>query len=78
MSPTTVNLYEARPRNALRVASVPDIGLLQGIGLRVGTRVVVQNRYTFGGPVVLKVEDAFCVAIGKDVATQIAVTEASS
>ena len=75
MSTYHLNLYNAQQRNVFRVTSVPNIELVKNIGLRVGARVVVQNRFAFGGPVVLKVEDAFCVAVGKDIATQIAVAE---
>jgi len=54
---------------------VPDIGLLQSLGVRAGTQVTVQNRYALGGPVLLRVEGTFSVAVGKDIARQIAVRE---
>jgi len=71
------NLYEAKVNSSLQVASVPNIGLLKNLGVRCGTNVTVQNRYSLGGPVLLRVEDTYSVAIGKDVATQIAVKEIS-
>jgi hypothetical protein len=71
-----MNLYEVKKHGAFQVASVPNIGLLQNLGLRIGTQFTVQNRFALGGPVILRVENAYSVAIGKDIATQIAVKEA--
>jgi len=73
MTPIIVNLYEANRGGTFQVASVPKIGLLENLGLRIDTQVTVQSRYALGGPVLLRVEGAFTVAIGKDIATQIAV-----
>jgi len=70
------NLYEANIDEALEVISVPNIRLLKSLGVRCGTKMAIQNRYSFGGPVLLKIEGAYSVAIGKDIATQIAVKEA--
>jgi len=78
MTHPVVNLYEAGRGDSYQVASVPNIGLLDNIGLRVGTRVKVQSRYALGGPVLLRVEGAYAVAIGKDIATQIAVRSAAA
>ena len=75
MDSAITNLYEAKGNRIFRVDSVPNIGLLKNLGLRVGTQVTVQSRYSFGGPVLLRVENTFAVAIGKDIATQIAVKE---
>jgi len=75
METLTTNLYEARAKCDFQLASVPNIGLLENLGLRAGTQVRVQNRYALGGPVLLRVEGAFSVAVGKDVARQIAVRE---
>jgi len=70
-----LNLYRANKNKTFQVESIPDVGLLQNLGLRTGTKVAVQTRYAFGGPVLLRVEDSFSVAIGKDIATQISVKE---
>ena len=70
-----IKLYEARKNGVFQVTSTPDISLLENIGLRNGTQVLVQSRYAFGGPVLLRVENAFTIAIGKDIATQIEVKE---
>ena len=70
-----INLYEAKKSSSLQVASIPQIQLLENMGLRIGTQVTVQNRYALGGPVLLRVEGAYDLALGKDIAQQIAVTE---
>ena len=71
-----MSLYEAKKFGTFQVASVPRIQLLENMGLRVGTKVTLQNRYNLGGPVLLKVEGAYSLALGKDIAQQIAVREA--
>ena len=71
-----INLYEVKSKGVLQVTSVPNICLLDNLGLRAGTQVTVLNRYWMGGPVLLRVEDAYCVALGKDIAQQIMVREA--
>ncbi|MCL2087116.1 MAG: ferrous iron transport protein A [Oscillospiraceae bacterium] len=68
------NLYE-RKRGTFKLTALPKISLLENLGLRNGTLVTTQNRYSFGGPVLLKVEGAYCVALGKDIAKQIYVEE---
>ena len=72
----TSNLYDAKKSGAFFVVSIPNISLLENIGLRAGVEVAVQNRFAFGGPVLLKVRDAYSVALGKDIAEQITVREA--
>jgi hypothetical protein len=71
----TISLYKAQKSIPLQVASVPDVGLLQNLGLRVGTKIAVKHRYAFGGPVLLDIENSFSVALGKDIAKQITVGE---
>ena len=66
-----INLYEAAKKGEFTVTSVPDIGLLESLGIRVGSKITVQNRYILGGPVLLRVEGAYSVALGKDIAKQI-------
>jgi len=70
---TSSNLYKARKGGVYKILSVPDNKLLQNMGIRVGVNVLIKNRYTFGGPVLLCVENSFNVAIGKDIAAQILV-----
>ncbi|MCL2055527.1 MAG: ferrous iron transport protein A [Oscillospiraceae bacterium] len=76
-SAKAINLYEAKKRGRLFVSSVPNVKLLENMGVRAGTQVTVQNRYAFGGPVLLRVEDAYSIALGKDLAKQISVIKGS-
>lgn len=71
-----MNLYDAKEKGDFQIVSVPEIGLLKNLGVHAGTNIAVQNRYALGGPVLLRVEGAFTVALGKDVARQITVREA--
>ena len=68
-----ISLYKAGQNIPLKVSSVPDVGLLQNLGLRIGTKVAVMHRYALGGPVLLEVEDSFSVALGKDIAAEVTV-----
>jgi len=68
-----MSLYKAKMNTVFQVESVPDVGLLQNLGLRKGTKISIEHRYAFGGPVLLNIEDTFSVAVGKDIATQITV-----
>ena len=75
MASEILNLYQAKKDGVFQVATIPNISLLESLGLRIGTRIALQSRYGLGGPVLLRVENAFTVAIGKDIATQIGVQE---
>ena len=77
MEALATNLYEVKSKGILQVTSVPDISLLDNLGLRAGTQVMILNRYSLGGPVLLRVEGAYSVALGKDIAQQISVREVS-
>jgi len=70
-----MSLYQARKQGSFQVASVPQIQLLENMGLRTGTQITVQNRYGLGGPVLLRVEGSYDIALGKDIAQQITVKE---
>jgi len=72
----TASLYEAAKMETFQVVAMPAIGLLESLGLRTGTRITLQNRYALGGPVLLRVEGAYSVALGKDIARQITVRKA--
>lgn len=76
MANPLLNLYEANKsnKNKYRVTSVPDIPLLESLGISTDTVVTVNNKYAFGGPVLLRVDTA-TIAVGKDVAEQILVEE---
>jgi len=75
MTNQPINLYQGKKHGNFQVASVPQIPLLESMGLRVGTNITLQNRYALGGPVLLRVEDTYSIALGKDIAQQIAVNE---
>ena len=70
-----ISLYEAKSKGTFEVASIPQIRLLESMGLRIGTQITIQNRYALGGPVLLRIEGAYDLALGKDIAQQIAVRE---
>lgn len=69
----SVNLYKANKNAVFQVEVVPDIGLLQNLGVRMGTKIKIMHRYALGGPVLLNIEDSFLIALGKDIASQITV-----
>ena len=71
----SMSLYEAKERGTFQVTFIPKIKLLENMGLRAGTQITIQNRYALGGPVLLRVEEAYDLALGKDIARQIAVRE---
>ena len=75
MSDKTLNLYKANKNSDFQVVSVPEIGLLENLGVRTGTQITLRNRYALGGPVLLRVEGAYSIALGKDIAKQITVRE---
>jgi len=76
--PLHTNLYAAGKEGMFQITSVPNIGLLENMGLRSGTKIAIQNRYALGGPVLLRVEDAYSVALGKDIAVQIGVKQVAA
>jgi Fe2+ transport system protein FeoA len=67
------NLYSAEKSRPLQVTHVPNIKMLENIGVRCGTSLTVQTRYGMGGPVLIHIENAYNVALGKDIAVQIGV-----
>ena len=69
------SLYDAEKMGMFQVVSTPGIGLLENLGLRTGTHITLQNRYSMGGPVLLRVEGAYTIALGKDIAECITVKE---
>jgi len=69
------NLYEGKVKGTFQVTSIPNIRLLENMGLRAGTQVTIQNRYSLGGPVLLRIEEAYSIALGKDIAKQISIRE---
>jgi len=70
----SVNLYNAKRGFAYKVETVPDIGLLNSLGVRSNAVIRIKNKYSMGGPVLLQI-DTCSVALGKDIALQIMVQE---
>ena len=70
-----IDLYEAAKNKTLQVVKIPDIGLMESLGLRPGTLLTIKNKYGFGGPVLLRIGETFTVAVGKDIAKQVVVKE---
>jgi len=68
-----MNLYKVNQNSEIIIARVPKIALLKSLGICFGTRVKLLNRFPLGGAVVLRVEDAYTVALGKAVAELIEV-----
>jgi Fe2+ transport system protein FeoA len=69
----TINLYDAKKYEKFTVASIPKIDLLENLGICAGTSISLCARYIFGGPVLLRIEDSYTVALGKEIAKQIEV-----
>jgi Fe2+ transport system protein FeoA len=67
-------LYDMQKKCCCRVVSIPDHPLLDSLGICSDAVITVENKYKFGGPVLLKIDTA-TVAIGKDIAEQILVEE---
>jgi hypothetical protein len=72
-----INLYLARKKSEYIITEIPEIPLLNSLGIRSGTRIKLLNRYVLGGPVLLRVEGAYTVALGKDIAGLITVSQVS-
>lgn len=70
----SITLYDVKKSKKCRVKSIPDIPLLESLGISNDTIITVNNKYAFGGPVLLKVDTA-TIAVGKDVAEKILVEE---
>ena len=70
-----LKLYDACKGNTYQIYAVPEIRLLKSLGIRTGMHLTVKTRYAFGGPVLVCVEGAYSIAIGKDIAKQIEVID---
>jgi len=72
------SLYDTSVKKQYTITQIPDIALLASLGIREGVVVELTTRYAFGGPVLLCVQEMYNVAIGKDIAKQIFVSEVHS
>lgn len=69
------SIYEVKNNKVYVIQDVPDIKLLNSLGIRKNVRVLKKHSYRLGGPVVIKV-DTSEIALGKDIAEKILVREA--
>lgn len=51
-------LYDMDKNKSCQVTFIPDHPLLDSLGINTDTIVTVQNKYFFGGPVLLQVDTA--------------------
>lgn len=72
-----LSLYDMQKNCCCKVTAIPDHPLLDSLGISTEAIVKVQNKYAFGGPILLQVDTA-TIALGKDIATQITVKEVAS
>lgn len=63
-------LYTLNKKQKCIIDDMPNVGLLQDLGLRKGMTVSVLTRHPFGGPIVVKINNR-SIAIDKNVAEQI-------
>lgn len=68
------NLYNAEKGKTYTVVSMPNIRLLSSIGIIKGAKLKKENAYRLGGPVSVSLSTRK-IAIGKDIAMKIFVTE---
>lgn len=69
------SIYEVQNNKSYIIEEIPDVKLLQSLGIRKNAKVFKKLSYKLGGPVVLAV-DMSEIALGKDVAEKILVREA--
>ncbi len=67
-------LYHAKDNQEYAVTSIPEVHLLEVLGVFVGSKVMKKATYSGGGPALVTVEGRE-VAIGKDYAMAIEVEE---
>lgn len=69
-----VSLIDGQKLSAYMVENLPNSHLLKVLGIRKGTKLVIQSKQPFKGPVVVKVGNR-SVAIDYDVAKEIVIKE---
>lgn len=68
-------LYTAPDNCSYTVSNVPDVKILSSLGIFPGTVIYKKKRYKLGGPVLIRLATRE-IALGKDIATAIAIKEA--
>ncbi|WP_409967616.1 FeoA family protein [Bengtsoniella intestinalis] len=66
------SLYHAPSGSRYRILSLPSSPLLQSLGVFQGAIITKRSTYKLGGPVLLDIQSRE-IAIGKDLALQVAV-----
>lgn len=67
-----MELYNCTNDETYQVIAVPDMALLNNLGVFVGAKILKKTTYKMGGPVLVLINSRE-VAIGKDLATKIQV-----
>lgn len=67
-----MTLYNLNKDNRCRIVSLPDVGLLESLGIRKGLKVCIKNKQPLGGPVILQTGTRN-IAIGRAIASEIVV-----
>lgn len=65
-------LYSSEKGKNYLVTQIPDISLLENLGIFVGSQILKKRTYKLGGPVLVEI-DTREVAIGKEIAKLIKV-----
>lgn len=68
------SLYKAKKGKAYLVTFVPNHTLLSGMGLLAGSRIRVEHKYRWGGPVTVSCSTRK-IAIGKEIASKVLIWE---
>lgn len=67
-----MTLYNLNKEDRCRIVSLPDVGLLESLGIRKGLNVSIKNKQPLGGPVILQTGTR-SIAIGRAIANEIMV-----
>ncbi|NLN14404.1 MAG: ferrous iron transport protein A [Tissierellia bacterium] len=65
-------IYSLNKDTSCRIVSIPNVSLLESLGIRKGIKVKLKNKQPLGGPVVVQMGTRN-IAIGRDIANQIMV-----
>ncbi len=69
-----MSLYKVKKNCRCIIESLPQVPLMDSLGLRLGCAIQVQNRQPMGGPVVVKLGNR-SVAVAREYAEQMTVRE---
>lgn len=71
-----MSLYTLAKAHRCVIEKLPEITMLNSLGLREGISVTVKSKQPLGGPIVIQIGNR-CIAVAKDVAEKIVVKEVS-